>query len=127
MGQRSSDRDSNIRCLTAPSSSKPNNYHHEICTCPRYPGFGRCSKCSPERNIFSTELPTSGLEQVQIDVINIGEAAADLQVTEDKLEALSLSAATVTDAKDAMVAAVDASALEEAAVRFPHASASGGV
>jgi len=82
---------------------------------------------APKGTFFSTELPTSGLEQVQIDVINIGEAAADLQVTEDKLEALSLSAATVTDAKDAMVAAVDASALEEAAVRFPHASGSGGV
>jgi len=75
---------------------------------------------SPAGTFFDTELPASSLEQVQIDVRQIGQAEANLQITEDKLKELSEGATTVSEAKDAMKNAVDVSALRES---FEHDSA----
>jgi len=75
---------------------------------------------SPAGTFFETELPASSLEQVQIDVRQIGQAEANLQITEDKLKELSEGAQTVSDANTAMKNAVDVSALREA---FEHDSA----
>jgi len=75
---------------------------------------------SPAGTFFDTELPASSLEQVQIDVRQIGQAEANLQITEDKLKALSEGATTVSEAKEALKEAVDVSALRES---FEHDSA----
>jgi len=77
---------------------------------------------APKGTFFGTELKGSGLEQVQIDVLNIGEAARLLDVTEDKLKALSEGKDVIAGAKDTMKTAVDNAALEEENVRFPHDS-----
>jgi len=77
---------------------------------------------APKGTFFGTELAGTGLEEVQIDVINIGEAAAQLQVTEDKLKALSEGKDVIAGAKAAMTTAVDATALKEENIRFPHTS-----
>jgi len=78
---------------------------------------------APKGTFFGTELKGTGLEQVQIDVLNIGEAAKLLDVTENKLKALSEGKKIISDATAAMKTAVDNSALLEEDVRFPHDSA----
>jgi len=77
---------------------------------------------APKGTFFGTELKGSGLEQVQIDVLNIGEAARLLDVTEGKLKALSEGKGIITDATEAMKTAVDNKALDEENIRFPHDS-----
>lgn len=77
---------------------------------------------APKGTFFSTALPNSGLEQVQIDVRQMGQAAADLVVSEKQLAALSAGAQTVADAKDALKLAVNVDGLTESTDRFPHLS-----